>query len=197
MADFDPAPSGPPPRIAPLKPEELTEDALALATQLRAVFNLPTDAIPEVVATMLRHPELYRAQIDYVAKRARALTLPPRLLELVILRTAWLCRSAYSWAEHVRMGKAAGLATEEVERVTQGSAAPGWSLFDRALVRAVEELHDAAVVSDDTWTVLAARLDDKQLIELLTIVGAYHEVAFLYNSLRVRLLPGSEGLAAR
>ena len=197
MADFDHAPPGQPPRLAPLKPEELTEDALALATQLRAVFNLPTEAIPEVVATMLRHPELYRAQIDYVAKRTRALTLPARLLELIILRTAWLCRSAYSWSEHVRMGKAAGLTTEEVERITQGSAAPGWSDFDRAVVRAVEELHDAAVISDETWAVLAAQLTDKQVIELMMITGAYHEVAYLYNSMRVRLLPGSQGLAAR
>jgi alkylhydroperoxidase family enzyme len=149
------------------------------------------------VATLLRHPELYRAQIDYVSKRSRALTLPPRLLELSILATAWLCRSGYSWSEHVRMGKAAGLTAEEVERVTQGSAAAGWGDVERAVVRAVEELHAEAAISEATWAVLAGALDDKQLIELITIVGAYHEVAFLYNSLRVRLLPGSTGLAAR
>jgi alkylhydroperoxidase family enzyme len=191
------AAAAPPPRIGPLQPEELTDDALALATQLRATFNLPTESIPEVVATMLRHPEFYRAQIDYIARRTRALTLPARLLELAILRTAWLCRSGYSWAEHVRMGKAAGLSVEDVARVTEGSAASGWAPLDRAVVRAVEELHDEAVVSDETCAALEAELSDKQLIELLTIIGAYHEIAFLYNSLRVRLLPGSAGLAAR
>jgi alkylhydroperoxidase family enzyme len=198
MADADGAgPQGDQPRIGPLRPEELTEDALALATQLRAAFNISTETVPEVVATMLRHPEFYRAQIEYVSKRTRALTLPPRVLELAILRTAWLCRSGYSWSEHVRMGKAAGLTSEEVERVTQGSAAAGWGETDGAVVRAVEELHADAAISDATWAVLAGALDDKQLIELVTIVGAYHEVAFLYNSLRVRLLSGSAGLAAR
>src|SRR5690349_1777447 len=104
-----------PHRIAPLAEDVLTVDALALATTPRANFGLATSELPDSVATMLRHPDLYRAQIDYVLQRSRASVLAPRDLELVILRTAWLCRSDYAWGEHVNFGKKAGLTSEEIE----------------------------------------------------------------------------------
>ena len=185
------------PRIPPLPENELSEDALALAAKLRSIFGLETTELPESVATMLRHPDIYRAQIEYVAQRAKALTLNLRDLELVILRTGWLCRSRYTWGEHVVFGKNAGLTAEEIEWLTQGSAAPGWNERDRALNRVAEELHEDACVSDDTWAVIAEHFTDKQIIEMLMMVGFYHEIAYLYNSMGVRLIPGNKGLAAR
>ena len=35
-------------------------------------------------------------------------TLSPRHRELLILRTAWLCRSGYEWARHAGVAKKAG-----------------------------------------------------------------------------------------
>lgn len=194
MANSD---SSVPPRIAPLAADELTDDALALATKLRANFGLTTSELPDSVATMLRHPDLYRAQIDYVVQRTKASVVAPRDLELVILRTAWLCRSAYTWGEHVTFGKKAGLTSEEIEWLTQGSAARGWNARDRALNRLAEELHETAFVSDESWAVIAAHFTEQQIIELLVMIGSYHEVAYLYNAMRVRLLPGSQGLQTR
>jgi len=185
------------PRIHPVAENELGEDALPLAARLRSLFGLETTELPDAIATMLRHPEIYRAQVEYVVQRARAMTLAMRDLELVILRTGWLCRSDYTWGEHVVFGKKAGLSSEEIEWLTQGSAAPGWSERDRALNRLAEELHEDACVGDETWAVIAAHFSDKQIIELLMMVGFYHEIAFLYNSMRVRLNPGNQGLAAR
>lgn len=185
------------PRIAPLSQGELSEDALALATKLRGLFGLGTSELPETVATMLRHPELYRAMVEFVVNRAKSYSLHQRDLELIVLRTARLCGSAYIWGEHVKFAKKAGLGAEEIEQLTVGSGAPGWNERDRALNRVVEELHETSFVSDDTWAVIAANFTDQQIIEMLSIIGSYHEVSFLYNAMRVRLLPGSQGLDAR
>ena len=113
------------------------------------------------------------------------------------LRTAMICGSAYVWAEHVNFGKKAGLTGEEIAWLVEGSAALGWNERDRALNRLAEELHEMANVSDETWATIADHFSEQQIIELLMMVGAYHEVAFLYNAMRVRLLPASQGLAAR
>lgn len=186
------------PRIAPLGEAEMGPDALELAATIRRNFKLAeTASIPAVVATMLRHPDLYTARVDYTGKRLRASALAERDLELAILRTAWVCQAAYSWGEHVAMGKRAGMSAEEIERLTQGSDAPGWSEHDRAIVRAVDELHDDAMIGDETWASLAKTLDEKQLIEMIIIIGTYHENAYLYNSLRSHLIKGNPGLAAR
>jgi len=143
------------PRIAPLGDAELTDEGRELAARLRANFGLQTTELPDSIATMLRHPELYRAHVEFVTARAKAMKLSPRDLELFILRTGWLCRSGYIWGEHVKFGKAAGLTGEEVERITQGSAAPGWNDRDRALNKLAEELHETCFVSDETWAVIA------------------------------------------
>lgn len=188
---------GPEPRIPPLPKEELSGEALPLAAKLRSLFGLETTELPDAVATMLRHPEIYRAQVEYVAQRAKAITVTTRDLELVILRTGWLCRSDYIWGEHVNFGKKAGLCSDEIEWLTQGSAAPSWNERDRALIRLAEELHETSNISDETWAVIAANFSDKQIIELLMMAGFYHEIAFLYDAMRVRLIPGNQGLSAR
>jgi alkylhydroperoxidase family enzyme len=187
----------PSPRILPLAEHELGPEAMELATRQRANYGLATSELPETVATLLRHPVLYEAYIDFVNTRARVTVLDKRDVEIVVLRTAWLCSSGYVWGEHVKFGKNAGLIDEEIEWLVGGSAAGAWNARDRALVRLAEELHETAHVGDETWAVLAAHFSDQQLIELLMVVGSYHQVAFLYNAMRVRLIPGNPGLTAR
>jgi alkylhydroperoxidase family enzyme len=56
-----------------------------------------------------------------------------------------------------------------------------------ALLRAADELHADAYITDPTWKVLAEHLDERQLIEVCMVVGQYHLVAFTLNSLGVEL----------
>ncbi len=77
----------------------------------------------------------------------------------------------------------------------EGAGASGWSTLDATLLRAVDELHDDACISDDTWAVLAAHYDERQMIELPMIIGHYHMLAFTLNSLGVQLEPGVAGFA--
>jgi alkylhydroperoxidase family enzyme len=123
--------------------------------------------------------------------------LAARDRELIILRTGWLCKAPYEWGEHVRIGKRVGLTAEEIERVRTGSTALGWDENDRAILSAVEQLRENAMISDETWAVLARRLDERQLIELPILVGQYQGLAYLQNALRLRLIAGNPGLSAR
>jgi alkylhydroperoxidase family enzyme len=185
-------------RIEPLGPDEMAPDAMELAAQVRRNFNLPENAtIPAVVATMLRHPDFYRPRVEFTRQRMAAKQLDLRDMEIAILRTARRCNSEFSWGEHVPMAKRAGVTPEEIERLTGDSAAEGWNERDGAVVRAVDELHDDAMVSDETWTALARYFTPPQLIELISLIGIYHENSFLYNSLRAYLIPGNPGLAGR
>ena len=61
----------------------------------------------------------------------------------------------------------------------------------------LHELHGDSMISDATWSALAKRLDERQLIELPIIVGQYQTVAYYQNSLRLRLHTGNLGLKAR
>jgi hypothetical protein len=59
--------------------------------------------------------------------------------------------------------------------------------MDRAMVSAVDELLDDALVADATWKVLAAELDVEQLMDLVFTVGAYDLLAMAFRSFGVQL----------
>jgi 4-carboxymuconolactone decarboxylase len=188
---------GKPPRIPPLKPSELGKEASETALALRKAASAGTsDEVTEFTATMLRHPALYRCHVA-LGIQLYGGALAPRDRELAVLRIGWLCKAPYEWGEHVKIGKRVGVSAEEIERVIRGSTAPGWNEHERAIIRAVEELLDDAMISDETWAVLSRRLDEKQLIELPMLVGNYVALAYFQNSLRLRLIAGNPGLSAR
>src|SRR5215472_4020944 len=50
-----------------------------------------------------------------------------------------------------------------------------------------------ACITDDTWALLAEHLDERQLIEVPVVVGQYHLVAYMLNSLGIEREPGLVG----
>ncbi len=212
------------PRIEPLAVDQLSDDLLVMIDNMISVneainareqsnlINVRTqsDAIgaeehtraaiaslPEIMRTMLRHPDLFACQTSIGIQLLGKGALPPRERELAVLRIGWLCQAPYEWGEHVNVAKNAGLTGDEIERITMGSMALEWSVLDRAILKAVEELHDGAAISSQTWSELAECFDEKQLIELPILVGQYQTIAYYQNSLRLRLHEGNQGLRAR
>ena len=70
------------------------------------------------------------------------------------------------------------------------------SPLDKALMATVEEFHADKFVSDATWSALAQHFDDGQLFELLVLIGQFASVAFVINSLRLRLEHSNRGFFA-
>lgn len=191
------------PRLTTPRSGEAVEMALDRTNQLRrSVFGpeappVPLADVPDMVLSLMCHPALY----DRIAAMSMHLftqgLLPARERELAVLRTAWLCQAPYEWGEHVNLARVFGLDGAEIERVTEGSTAEGWSGPDRAILAAVEELHADAMVSDTTWDALSSTLDERQIFELTVLVGHFTLVAYFQNTLRFELAPGNEGLRAR
>jgi 4-carboxymuconolactone decarboxylase len=180
-----------PPRVSPIPADELDEQARELLGGAAA----PNATAANIFTTLVRHPGLFRRWLPFGGKLLAG-KLPARDRELLILRTAWRCQSEYEWGQHVTIAEAAGLTATEIERVREGAAAPGWDPFEAALLRAVDELHDDARLSDATWGVLSGRYDERQMIEVPMLIGHYHMLAFTLNSLGVPLEPGVAGFEA-
>jgi len=196
-----------PPRISPSSDPDVVKAAqrhlaglMTTGGQSAAVDPSTIDAsvIPEMILSLMScHPDLYeKVAAVSVALMAQS-RLPRRDLELVVLRTDWLCQAPYNWGEHVAIAKRFGITSEEIERITVGSGAPEWNEHERALLRAAEELHGHAMISDDTWATLTATFSDDQMFELIVLVGQFTLVTGFQNSLRFRLTGGSQGLLAR
>lgn len=186
------------PRYAPLRPDEMSPEADLALHEIREAFAIPHDnPIPLVSLITLRHPAIFRTQMATGIELAARGTIPHRERELAVLRLAWLARAAFEWAEHCAIGRKFGLTDAEIERIIQGSSAPGWTAHEAAMLRGVEELLADHALSDATWDTLAQTWDEKQMLEFPMLVGAYLATAFQQNSLRVPMEPGRTGLNDR
>jgi alkylhydroperoxidase family enzyme len=186
---------GKPLRIEPVPDASISDEVRELLGPPKG-YGTPGE-LPVQFRILLHHPELleiYRPMGSFFIVQGK---LAARDRELLILRNAWICQAPYEWGEHVAIGKRIGLTSEEIERVTQGPDAPGWTEHERALLVAVAELHKSAMISDATWNVLAQTLDEAQLLEVPLLVGQYQGTAYLQNALRLPLRAGNPGLAAR
>jgi 4-carboxymuconolactone decarboxylase len=180
-------------RIAPLPPEEWPEDLRPLATFTASGEEISIGDL-NIFRTLARHPELFQAWGPFGGYLLTRATLPFEEREMLILRTGLNCGSPYEWGQHARIAVNGGMSREDVDRVAAGPEADGWTDRQAALLRAADELHAANVISDSTWAALAAELDEKQLIEVCMLVGQYHLVAFMLNSVGVQPEPGLEPL---
>jgi len=169
------------PRVPPLSDEEIDPEIR------ERIFSGP---ILNIFRTLAHHPGLMKRWLVFGTHVLSKSTLSARERELVILRIGWLCRSGYEWGQHVRIAKDSGVRDDEIARVARGADAPGWSELDRALLRATDELHRDAFISDATWQALAAHLGTQQLMDLVFTVGQYNLVSMALNSFGVQPEPG-------
>lgn len=148
-----------------------------------------------VFKTAAHHPHLARSfdAFAFGHINGESNTLHPRHRELLVLRISWLCRSEYVWAQHSRIARAAGLTDDEVVLVTRGAEVREWPPFDAALLRAVDELHGYAFISDSTWKALSMQYDTRQLMDLIFTVGTYQLASMAINSWGVQLDDGLTG----
>jgi AhpD family alkylhydroperoxidase len=168
------------PRIPPLAPSErdaATNELLAMVGDFGEL---------NVFTTLVRNPRVFKRWVPFGNTLLNG-SLPPRDRELVILRVAHRCDCVYEWHHHTRIARDAGLDDDEIARVRIGAGDAGWHAADAVLLRAVDELLDDHRIGDATWEVLAARYDERLLIELLLLVGQYQMLAAALNSLGVEV----------
>ena len=120
-------------------------------------------------------------------------SLPRRERELGIMRMGVLRRCDYELVQHRIFNLEDHVLTEdEMQRLVIGPDAAGWSDLDAALLRAVDEMHQDAFISEATWTALSSAWSSEQLMDFIVLAGQYWTVATMLNCVGVQLEPGKE-----
>lgn len=168
-------------RIAPLEPPYAPE----IQGQFdRIMRGAPPLLLFRVMAANARAWEKLRAGslLD-----GGPLTLRER--EIVIDRTCALAGCEYEWGVHVATFADAAQLTEAQVRATvlEGCAAPCWSESERALIAAVDALHQRATLGEDEFRALSAHYDDAKIFEIILLCGLYRTVSYLANGLDLPL----------
>jgi len=171
------------PRLQPLDPASLDEETRAI---------VPVGAL-NIFRTLAHHPKLLKRWLVFGNHVLAKSSLPPRERELAILRVGWRCAAEYEFGQHTGIGREAGLSDEEIVALTEPITDHPWSADDRALLTAVDELHDDQCITDQTWAALGGRWSDQQRLDLIFTVGQYTLVSMAMNSCGVQLDEGVPG----
>jgi len=168
------------PRIEPVVPPY--SDAL----QQRFARLMPPDMTPPAIfRAVARNEGLFMHMVDSGLLGPTGLldrrVLPPRLRELLILRTCMAAGNDYEWHLHVdTISARMGLTDAQIADTRADSPdAALWSEADQAAMALVDALVRQLAVDDTLYQRLRAHHDEATLIEMTQLVGLYTGVAML------------------
>jgi len=174
------------PRVAPLRPDEMTAEQHALvASRIE-----PDGSLMNLYGTLVTNPRLYGPRLRFGSYIQRDGLLDAQTRELVILRTAWNIRASYEWAHHAGAAATAGLSAAQIAAIATGPSASLWTPKQRVVLQAADELRREAFITDATWTRLAEFFSMKERIEIVFTAGGYMMTGLAINSFGIQTEPG-------
>ena len=163
-------------------PVPLGDELRPDVAELLPLIARPGREPARTMAVLARQPDLLSPFLGWAAALALNGVLSHRDHEILALRAASNCGSAFEWVEHEEYAREAGLSDDEIARIAQPIDDGGWSAAERALLRAADELHADRDVSDATWAELGEHYDAPSLVEILFVVGQYTLLSMVANA---------------
>lgn len=178
-------------RISPLEPPYAPDTAEALAKWMPPGFALPPLALFRTIA---RHPMLRDRMRPLGAGLLSKGTLPPRVRELLILRTSARCGAGYEWSVHVAAyARAVGIDDATISSTVAGTPATD---DDALVLRIADELHEQSTLSDATFAAAHAAFGDEGVLEIAALCGFYHLIAYVIRVAGVAAEPWAPSFPA-
>ncbi len=183
-------------KLTPLPPQQWNEDILDALGAFPSSLNFVLSRWQEnsddhrgrsTLGFLAHYPALAKAFLTLNKHVAADTLLKAREKELLILRSTWLRRADSEFAQHIILGKRAGLLSEDIERVTQGPQAAGWETADAELLQAADDLVTRDRISPQTFSLLSQRYSDQHIMDMVFLVGSYSLLGSAVNSFDIPL----------
>ena len=167
------------PRFPQLKVEQLNEQQRPFGDEILKVSSI---GITGPYNMMLRSPDMGQrlfGLLDYLRFHT---SVPRRLNEFAILIQARLWTSQVEWTAHYPLAIKAGLSEAVANDLKEGKRPGSMQPDEAAVYDLCMEISTKHVVSDATFQRAREILSDQQIVDLITVSGAYITVAMLSNT---------------
>jgi 4-carboxymuconolactone decarboxylase len=105
--------------------------------------------------------------------------IPGKERELAILATARALDAAFEWVMHEPQARREGLSSETIELIRSRGSLDGLAARERLIAEVVQSLCNSHSIPDSLYRLASEELGTEHLVELVTLVGFYHMIAFL------------------
>jgi alkylhydroperoxidase family enzyme len=157
--------------------DELPEDVL------RRLRDRPPLSIYRLIATA---PQVLIPWTDMVSALYHS-TVSARLREIAILRQAACANSKYELHQHGVLALSNGLSEQEVALITSPERVTSLSVSENLVCKMSEELERNGTLNEATFDEARALFDNRQFVELVTLISFYCCVARFLNATRLQI----------
>ena len=113
-------------------------------------------------------------------------SLPPRLRELLILRTVWNCDCTYEWRNHLVIAShELGFGAPELIALTQQNPSWPWPPIESDIVAAADILSVHTRLPVSILSRLREQLNQSQVLEVFLVVAQYSMLSTIATSFQV------------
>lgn len=162
-------------------PDENAAENVELATRIKAERG---GAVPNLYRMLLLSPPVAEGWLGFLTAVRQKSTLPPRDLELAVMRVAALNGSSYEFDAHVRFGLAAGLHQQQTDALRNLNDT-GFEERDLAILHYCDAMTRSVAVPREVFDAVRQHFDDRQMVELTAAIGAYNLVTRFLEALEV------------
>jgi 4-carboxymuconolactone decarboxylase len=186
----------PPARMPQVGPDDFTQETRDFFDQWTGGIFKGADKNP-VLRTFAHHPKLAGLFSALNVHLLSTNTLPVKLRQIAIMRTAWITGAVYMWSSHLNTSISCGLSDDMYAPIQNGPDDPYFTPFERVVMLATEELVQNHKISDANWQALSAEWNNQQMLDFMFTVGTYAMVAGVMRSTGAERLPDLLALAEK
>jgi alkylhydroperoxidase family enzyme len=125
-------------------------------------------------------------------------TVPRKLIELTIMRTAQIVGSAYEINQHTPLMKMCSYSDAQIATLPQWQASTLFDDKERSILGYVEQMTHGGDVDDPTFAALEKNFTPQQIVELTYTIGNYYANGLLTKALRIQVeTDGRETVAGK
>lgn len=161
------------------------------ATFTDEVRDLVAKMPPDDMLKMLSHSVgTLNLVVELAHAQLRSLRLPARSRELVALAVAVYAESAFELVKHEPMARDAGVENRVQQLVrARWINSPELSDYDHVLLRFTVEVLRSPTISDGLFDAVRDILSDREIVEVLEMIGCYWTFGRITTVLEVPLTP--------
>lgn len=164
----------------------------ALPAQVRELVEpIYTSAdTKNILMTLVKSPALLASWLPLSRFTFTESSLEPVDIELISLRTTWVCGADYEFTHHAKLASQRGLSDEEINGTAVGASATVFHPRQQLLLRVVDELLATRNLSDALWHELASAFTEEQCLDVVATCNNYQMISTMQNVLAVQMEEG-------
>lgn len=169
-------------RLGPLSLDEVAEDKRPKIDKALEHTNAR-----HRVMTLARHMQLFEdwAPItNYVLRKAHLSSIETYL---IVLRAFWKHNCVYGFTHAAQEAAALGMPDDLIDNIPQGSGAAVYSVKQKLLLSAVDQLVDDIFIQDDLWAKLRNHFSELDMMDVVFTCGNTYITAVFLKTLRIQL----------